>query len=476
MNGDSGRAVLLAALVWVALVAVAVAVAGGGLGNDEAQYALGARTLVGDDGGASGTDPYPLFRPIGMRVLAAPGVLAGGGELALRLPFVLIAMGYVALVWRLAWRLGGLDAVAGRRAAVLAVAVQVSAAPWLARSGEALSDLAATALLLGMVVLIVEDVARARARMATWLGVAVAGAAAFHVRYGSAPVIAMLVVGALVTLRERRAAVALAGAAMAAMMAPFLWWSHVRTGDVLGVLKVSEDAANRAYVGEGLVWYATQWGWGMAGPVMGAVALAGIVAALRRPLPGPSPLPAPFYDLPLRRLLLATALGQILVLGLRAHGEARYVFFATTILTVLGACWLAAHTRPRLRQITLALCALSAIAGAVFAVARADRMNDRRVALMRASAAVRADAAGASCVVMTGTQPQVAWYTRCRTRLLGIEPVVAEAAAGFERVYIVAGAGAPRQPEDGAALSGPGVQFQTLVCGERPRWCVWKAR
>ena len=441
--------VLPIALAWVAIVGLVAAIVGGGLGNDEAQYALGARDLL-----EGAPDPYPLFRSVGMRLLAAPGVIAGGGEVAIRLPFVVIAVAYAALVWHVARRL------AGEQAAAVAVAVQVTAAPWLTRTGEALSDIAAAALVLAMIALVVDDVARPRARARAWAGVAAAGAAAFYVRYGSAPVVALVMAGVLVAYPARRKAALGAGLALALAVVPFLVWSEARTGSVLGVLRTSEEAANRAYVGDGLWWYVTRWPWAVAGPVMGAVAAIGVAAGARRG--------------GVARLCVVVALGQIVLLGLRAHGEARYVFFATSALTIAGAAWIAA--RPRVRAVTLALSAVSAVVGGGLAIARVDRVAHRRAGLVAASLAVRADARGERCLVYTGTQPQVAWYSGCRTHLVGGDQAPAVGARGFARVYLVAAEGAPRQPESGARASSPELAFRPLASGEDPDWFVWRAR
>jgi 4-amino-4-deoxy-L-arabinose transferase-like glycosyltransferase len=438
------------ALVWVGLAGLAVAIAGGALGNDEAQYALGARSLVDD-----APDRFPLFRSIGMRVVAAPGVLAGGGELAIRLPFVLIAVAYATLVWRIARRLGG------EPAATVALAVQVTAAPWLTRTGEALSDIPAACLVLAMVALVQDDVARPEARARAWVAVALAGAAAFYVRYGSAPVIAVTMLAVIAWFPSRRRAAVAAAAGIALAVVPFLWWSAARTGSVLGVVRISEDAANRAYVGDGLWWYLTRWPMAVAGPVMGAVALVGLAVVWRR-------------RERVSMVLVAAAIAQIVVLGLRAHGEARYVFFATSALTIVGAAWIAA--RPRWRAVTLASCAVSAVLGGGYAVARVDAMAQRRAALVSAASAVRADARGARCLVYTGTRPQVAWYTRCHTFLIGPEPAYVAAARGFARVYLLSAEGAPRQPESGAASSAPTLEFRPLASGHDPDWFVWRAR
>ena len=111
-----------AAVVYALVLAVLALAPARALGHDEAVYAVGARGLWSGEA----ADEFPLHRSIGMRVLAAPGVAAGGGdELAIRIPFALIALGYLAAVYLIARRWFG------PAAAALAVAVQATMAPWL---------------------------------------------------------------------------------------------------------------------------------------------------------------------------------------------------------------------------------------------------------------------------------------------------------------------------------------------------------
>lgn len=507
-DDDRGGLRLLApALAWVAAVALAVAVVEGPLGNDEAQYAMGARALVG--GAGDDVDPYPRYRSIGMPVLSAPGALAGEGDLAMRAPFVPFALAYLALVGWLARRAGG------GAAAALAVAVQVSAGPWLARTGEGLSDIPSATLVLAMIALMVGGPSGARAggprgrrrrrgtEVARWTGVALCGAAAIHVRHGNAPLVALVALVGLVVLRGRRRAVALSAAGVGLLMLPFLLWSEATTGSFLGVLRAGETAAARAYVGEGLGWYASRWLTEVCWPVMGAMSLLGIAAGWRawtaRDAVGGRDAAAD--DPPVatgvvaghpgaavaagdvRRLLSAVALGYVVAIGLVVHGEARFVFFSASALTITGAAALAPRLRARAQARTAAVLvlALSTAAAGTYAVARAAHVGRGRAEMVAAAALIRADVAAAArgapgtrCLVYTGTRPQVAWYTGCRTLLVGEVPIAPFTADGHDRVYVLSAAHQPRQPSDGARLSAPGLVFRTLACGDG--WCVWRAR
>ncbi len=478
------RRPLALALAWVAAVALAVAVTGGPLGNDEAAYAVGARGLVGEPG--VDVDPYPHYRSIGMRVLSAPGVLAGSSDAAMRLPLLPFALTYLALVWWLARRAGG------TATAVLAIAVQVSAGPWLARTGEGLSDIPSATLVLAMIALMVGGSGHEprRARRARWSAVALCGAAAIHVRYGNAPLVALVSLVGLVALRGRRPAVLASGAGVGILMVPFLLWSHQETGSFLGMLRAGESAAARDFVGDGLWWYATRWMTEVSWPVMGALSLLGVFAgwkawtSARDGATGGATATdtsrGVVAPVELRRLLSAVAVADIVALGLVVHGEARFVFASVSALSIIGAATVAPRlfAHARLRRLAILVLALSTAAAGTYAVARAARVGDGRQPMVAAASAIRADVArgapGERCLVYTGTRPQVGWYTRCRTSLVGEEPVAAFTADGYQRVYVLSAAHQPRQPSDGARLSAPGLVFRTLACGEG--WCVWRAR
>lgn len=441
------------------LAAISVLARPSPLGNDEAQYALGARGLLVAD-----VDPYPLYRSVGMRVLAVPGVAAGGADWLVRAPFVGFALGYLALVARAArcW--------AGPRTAGLAVLLQVGAAPWLVRAFEALSDIPTAALLLAIVLLITDDAERPRAGPGRWLAIVVLAALAVYVRYGSAPTVAAILAGAALVYPTRRRAIVLAGTATIALLGPFLLWSAARTGSAFGVLRIASDAANQIYPGEGLIYYATRWPWALAGPLMGVVVGLGAAVGLHAWRRGGAAMASGRV----RRLLVLVALAQGVLLGARAHGEPRYVFFATTVLAIVGAGWLSAPTRVRLRAVTTVLALASVVAALVVVHVRLGHRRTLHGPLAEAARQVGDDVAGRRCIVYTGTRPQVGWYAGCRTQLVGGEPPLVSAADGIERVYLLAAAGAPRQPTDVARLTTAELGWDVLRC--TPSWCVWLGR
>ncbi len=475
MSGGWDRGPLVAASALVLAVVLGFGlVRARPLGHDEATYAIGAHGLYDRDA----ADEYPVYRPRAMPLLLAPGVLAGGAPWALRLPFALGAVGYALLVMAVARRLGG------RRAAALAFATQVSAAPWLWRACEALSDLPAAAALVAMTLIAIDDDAAPRARPWAWPLFAALGAAAIYLRYASAPTVAVIGLAALVGYPARRRQVVLAGLAVAAAVVPVLWWSHAVTGTATGVLELSVKMGRREYPGQGLWYYLTHWPTTVAGPVMGAIALVGLVAGLaawRRgePRPGLVDVDADLVALGelacqrhrARRFLVIAALGQLLLLGWRVHGEGRYVFFATSTLTALGAAWLA--TRPRRATIAAAVIAIATVPSAVLTCWQFERLADQRAGFVRAAVALRADAGGQRCMVLTGNVPQAVWYTGCHGHP-SWGPPEDELLAWYPRVYLIEAAGQVRQP-DATTLVRPGVRWRPVACEQRPAWCVYRA-
>ena len=343
---------------------------------------------------------------------------------------------------------------------------------------------------MAMVLLVIDDGARARGRWWTWPLIAALGAAAIYLRYGSAPAVAAIVAGALIAYPARWRAIALTGVGLAAAIAPLLWWSHAATGRVTGVLDASVKMGRRAYPGEGLWYYVTHWPTTVAGPVMGVIALLGLgwgLTAWRRARTAPI---ADVDDDPddvahaersrrqARRLLVIAAVGQLVLLGWRVHGEGRYVFFATSALTALGAAWLA--MRPRRRSIAAWVIAIAAIPSALITGRQLAHLADQRAGFVEAAAAIRADAAtiaaratGQRCVILTGNVPQAIWYAGCAA-IPAWGPPEDERLAWYQRVYLLTAAGQVRQP-DAATLIRPGVAWRPLACSAAPAWCVYRA-
>lgn len=446
------RLAALAFIYTIAVLAVALAPARA-LGHDEAVYAIGGRGLVDD----VAADEFPLHRSIGMRPLAVPGVLAGG-ELGLRLPFALIALGYLATAGIIARRRFG------DGAAALAVAVVATTSAWQWRAAEALSDIPSALALLGLIGLLAGD----RRGVGRAVAAGACAAAACYLRYAAVPIVAAIVAIAFAGDPARRRFVALAAAATALFLAPLFTWSALAHDSPIAFLTAGERMGHRAYPGAGLVFYLRSWPLLLAGPVTGVVAAIGLVAGLAAWRAGlASATPAQRA----RRLLATAAVVQIVLLGWRVHGETRYIFFALTALVIVGAAWLAEHPR-RWRAAVIAV-AVTALPSAIWTHLRLAHLAASRVPFTEAMAAIRADAPDADCLVYSTEVPMVTWYTRCRAIQVdgwGLDP---RTATGAARIYLLEARGLPRSIGGVEAATRDALGWQPLHCS--PRWCLWRA-
>ena len=371
-------------------VLIALAAIGSPLGHDEAQYALGGAALLGHDVSA-----YPLHRPVGMQAIAAPGVIAGGGDWAfhaigIACTLVMLAAAYI-YVRRAHPR------VAGWATIVFATSFAV-----IRRGGELMPDAPAAALVLLFAAVLVgglEDEHAPRWRLA-WLGPI--AAAAFYVRYGSIGVLGSISVSALIVWRHRLAAcagpLAMAALAACALAVPHVLHAIDATGSPVGILRAASVAAGRGYTGDGLVFYATAW-WLWLGPVAAVCVVAGLFAAVTR-----RSRVAAFAGL--------ASVVAIVVLGLDAHGEARFVLVPELLLVAAGVDAIAAlaFPRPRAAAALVALTLAGSAAAAGVAITRAKRTFDVAVA---AAGEIRRAAGGAPCAVVSGQWTQLEWYSGC---------------------------------------------------------------
>ena len=415
-----------AALVWLAAPP---------LGHDEAQYAIAAQDVL--DGAPARWD----YLSIGMNAIAIPGVLAGGGELALRLLPALLGLAFVLAAARLARGAFG-EAVAAWTVAVLAASFSIAR-----RAAELLGDLPAAACLLAGTAIVVAELTRDPAPRRRLVLAAPCLAAAFYLRYGSVLAIAAIGGAALVAgwrPLSRRPWTALSAAALLALLlAPHFLAARAATGSPLGILRASSDVLETAHTGPALVTYATSNPFVYYGAVTAPVMLAGL-AAIRRG-----------RDRRVRLLWLIAA-GDILAVGLLPVAQPRYLFFAIALLVILGTDelhrWIAARPPAARRALGRGAAAAVALSWLVVAIALSrleDVRRGRMAGTLAAVAAIRADARGAPCEVIARHTTQLQWYTGC----------VAVYTADLEtlarrRVYLVREPRGPHQPE----LAGrPGV-------------------
>jgi 4-amino-4-deoxy-L-arabinose transferase-like glycosyltransferase len=412
------RAAAAGAAVWVAALAGLAAI-GQPLGHDEAVYALGGRLLLG--GAAS---PFPLHRPVGMEVLAAPAAAVGGGLWAFRAIAIAATAAFVVASWACARRAFG-GRVAGWTVAVVATSFAL-----VRRGDELLPDAAAGALVLAFTAILIGGLGSApdpaaadrapRWRLA-WLG-PLAGAA-FYVRYGSIGVVGGISAAALIVWRRRlrrNAGPILVAVGLTAVAAvPHVIYSERATGSALGILRAASELAGRGYTGQGLVFYGSAW-WLWLGPVAAVCVAAGLIAGLVR-------------RGEVAEVFALGSLVTMVTLGLDAHGEARFVIVPMALLAASGIEALGGWLGPRAarwRRPAAALIAAS-LAGSVAASAVA-KVRARRTfeVAARAGAAIRRAAGGAPCRVWSGQWPQLEWYSGCRAEPIPPAPAITPAALG----------------------------------------------
>lgn len=381
------RRLLLAAMLAWAIVALLNIVTGPPLGHDESAFSIVAR----------GDNDW-FYRSRGVIAIADLGIAMGGADWQMRIASAVIGLGVVLAVYAVG------RAAFDARSGAWAAAVIATAHPMLARNADLLGDLPACAgMLFGIAVLIAELDRPAGPRMRLVLA-APAFAFAFYMRYGSAPIIAIAGVAALLlwwrALLVRPLPVLVTVLAFAVLLVPHARHSLALTGSLLGVLHNSAGVPRRAYVGEGLVTYLTANPFVYYGALVAPVILGGLVGLARRRFRARGAW-----------LVALVALGQVLALGLESHGQPRYVYLAVALLVVLGVEQWRALAWPR---VGLALVGAAWLAVAIGLVPYHRSMARTRTTITAAAATIRADRDPAqACIFVAGVIAQLAWYARC---------------------------------------------------------------
>jgi hypothetical protein len=318
-------------------------------------------------------------------------VLLGGSDIAMRLVPVLVFLLLLALLLR----------VSRRNGAPLAMMVMATALCVVRREATISSDIPALLLLFVTVWSIwsgfLED--------PRWLVLAaICADGAVYVRYGSLPIIFAIGLATLISFRHllapRARWLAVSVLIGLAGLIPFVLMSVSITGSATGMLVASAHEANRAYVGDGLVYYVTIWWWRDLGPVALAFLLLGVVAGIR----GQDPRD--------RFFLLISGLSLLLV-GLSAHGETRFAFLPLLLMIFAGARKLEVSYPSFPRWVLVAACGATWLVGAAL-FARTPASAAHREAA-DAVATVRSVERRKECRVLARNWQQLAWYTGCQT-------------------------------------------------------------
>ncbi len=404
-------------LATAAVVAVGLQLAEPYPGHDESVYAARARNWVT----GAPTAAWALYRPVGMPLLGAAAL-----ELTRGLASPLWALRSVALVLALltlATVYAATRRLAGSAAALVAVAVALGGVTFARRLPEFLDDIPSAGLLLAAAHLVTRAQRPGHSRW-TLPAAAALAVAACTIRYGATS--GVLAIGAAAVagygprswLRAWREG--LGAALVLGLGAGVLAVAGVRgTGNPIGILTLAAAVAHRSYLGAGLVFYARAFPLSLAGPLGAAVMVAGAAGALvagrallaaRRA--GAPPDGSREADRDRVFLGLAAAV-QVLLLGLLAHGEPRFVLFPMLALTVLGADALARLRGPRTRHL-LALTAVAAVPALALSLLVVGRgMAQVRSARAPIVAAVRAARPAAPCLVVSSATPEAGWASGC---------------------------------------------------------------
>jgi hypothetical protein len=382
-------------LVWIVNAAI-MWIAGSPLGHDESQYVLAATDLLAGDA------PRWFYASSGMSLVAVPGAMLGG-EIAARFPTFVLGIAFVLAAAGLAWR------TYGAMTAAWVVAVLAGLRSVMGMSADLLSDLPATAFLLGGTLVMLTEVIQ-RTEPLRWRVVIAAPvlACALYLRYASCIPIAILGVATLVlgwrAIARRPLPIVATAAVFLALLVPHLYTAYAETGSPLGILLASKDVPGKTWFAQGLATYVTSNPIHYYGLLAAPVFLAGLAAIIR------------FKDRA-TLLLWIVAVADIAVLGVVSHAQVRYIFFGVALLVILGVETIRIFVGER--RILGIACAVAVVAAWVLVassqVYRSAHRWETTAATRAAAAAIAADAAGAPCHVVGDAFAQLELYSGCRS-------------------------------------------------------------
>ncbi|MEU0742641.1 glycosyltransferase [Streptomyces sp. NPDC006134] len=381
------------------------------LGHEEAVYANKARAWA-DGTPDAGWGPY---RPIGLPALGRLALAVHDGVGALRAVALLLTLFTLTVTYLVAARW-----TTPRRAALVTLLV-LGGLGFLRRVPEFLNDIGTTGLLLAVVFLLVRAQERPGSRALP--AAALVALAAFHLRYGSLGNLLAIALAALVAYGPRAwlaqgRRLAVAAGVFAIGLVPHLVHATQVTGSPLGLIFWATSQANRAYVGDGLVYYAAIFPYRLAGDLGAVVMTAGLLSAAsaaRRRIRARRAGRAETDPRLARRVFLgATAVLVFVVLGVVTDGEPRFVYLPVVLLTILGVeaipRYAGRHSAPVL-AVTGALAALT-VAGTAQVVAHGAMPGPTALARSTVPVAERLSATG-PCLLVTGYEPEAGWYSGC---------------------------------------------------------------
>jgi hypothetical protein len=370
---------------------------------------------------------------------------AGGDEASLRLLGLAAIVGFAIATWMLGSRIGG------SWVGPLSAIALVSSPALLRRSTEYLSDVPSASLLVACMVVVWKEFSGREAPGYRLMWLLPFAWAAFYIRYQAMLSFALIAVAVGVLFRDKvklawRPILATAGVGFVGLVPHFVFAS-AETGSPLGILLFTADVAGREFYGEGLIDYSLLMGWPLAafvGPFAVVLFIWWLVAD--------------WGDLGERTkclFLMIPAAGQVLVLGMLSHGEARFVFFPlalTLIGGIIGVRTLMRRWRPSVARAVgfgLVILLLGSLAMSAAYVRRS--VENRAVGtapIVTAAEQMRDSSGEESCGVMTSYLPQITFYSACETQSFRthLEPEDALARVRGEHRFMLLVGGGKGQP------------------------------
>jgi 4-amino-4-deoxy-L-arabinose transferase-like glycosyltransferase len=358
---------------------------------DESVYAVQARAWAAG-GPVTGIrlQRAPLIPAIG-----ALEYMAGArAELPFRATGLVFGIAAIVMVFVLG------RVVFGPNVGLLAAAVFASAPTVQQRASQFLTDVPATAVLLGLALLLWRNRDRS-----TWslLLLAPLAAAAFYIRYASIlPIGALLLVALFLwhrSLLKNKALVAATILLFAALLIPHVVRAVDATGRPWGILSFTAHFSGRKYIGQGLPQYLAWLPFTLAGPLAGITIVAGIVTAAAKRTNEMTFLAAP-------------AVLHIVLLGLTNHGEPRFVFFPIALLCIAGSNIALGLIRDR--RVPVVAAAAGLIGAGIFVSAHNSAKVSERLPAKLAGTAIAARI-HPPCTVLAVELGETTWYSGCST-------------------------------------------------------------
>ncbi|MDX3228828.1 glycosyltransferase family 39 protein [Streptomyces sp. ME19-01-6] len=372
------------------------------IGHEEAVYANKARSwLDGTPDAGWGT-----YRPVGLPVLGRIALAVHDDVGALRVVALLLTLFTLITTYLVAARL------ATPRRAVVATLLLLGGLGFLRRVPQFLNDIGATGLLLIVVYLLVRAQEKPGSR--ALYALPFAALAAFYLRYGVVGTLAAVVAAAVLAYgprawlaQSRRLALGV-GVFLAGLVPHFVYATEV-TGSPLGLILSATEHAGRSYVGDGLVYYVSIFPYRLAGD-LGAVVMAaglwGLGAAIRRRRQQHHDRRSVFLGM--------SAILTFVVLGVATDGEPRFVYLSVVLLTVLGVQTLAEAAGRWSATVLAAVAALAAVTVPATAQYVAhDAMPGPNAQHLSTVAVARQLASDRPCLLVTGYEPDLGWYSGC---------------------------------------------------------------